>query len=131
METHVKVLAVLQIAIGALGIVLAVLAMAIAGGLAGLAGASGEPGAEVAVPLIGLFGVVIMTVLLALSIPAIIVGAGLLKFRPWARIFGIILSILLLIHFPLGTLVGVYGLWVLLTGETEKLFAAERPTPAP
>lgn len=131
METHVKVLAVLQIAIGALGIVLAVLAMAIAGGLAGLAGASGEPGAEVAAPLIGLFGVVIMTVLLALSIPAIIVGAGLLKFRPWARIFGIILSILLLIHFPLGTLVGVYGLWVLLTGETEKLFAAERPTPAP
>jgi uncharacterized membrane protein YvlD (DUF360 family) len=128
METHVKVLAVLQIAIGALGLVGAVAAMMISGVLAGLVSASGEPGSEVAAPIIGLVGALVITVLLVLSIPAIIVGAGLLKFRPWARIFGIILSILLLIHFPLGTVVGVYGLWVLLTGETERLFAAKAGT---
>ncbi len=124
METHVKVLAVLQIALGALGIVGAVLVMVVFGGLAGLAVASQEPGSEVAAPLLGLIGVAIVTVLLVLSIPAVILGAGLLKFRPWARILGIILSILLLLHFPLGTVVGVYGLWVLLTRETETLFAA-------
>lgn len=129
METHVKVLAILQIALGALGIVGALIVMALFGGLAGLAGASGEPGVEVAAPVIGLIGVFVVTVMLVLSIPTIIVGAGLLKFRPWARIFGIIVSVLLLVHFPLGTVVGVYGLWVLLTGETEKLFAARAGTP--
>jgi hypothetical protein len=35
------------------------------------------------------------------------------------------MSILLIIHFPLGTIVGVYGLWVLLTGETERLFVVK------
>ena len=125
METHVKALGILQIFLGALGVLLALFIMLVFGGVAGFVGASGEEGAELAVPLISLVGTMAVTFILILSVPGIIVGIGLLKFRPWARILGIILSILLIIHFPLGTVVGVYGLWVLLTGETEKLFATK------
>ena len=125
METHVKVLGLLQIILGVLGIVVALFVLLMFGGIAGLVAATGEEGSEIAVPILGLIGAFAVTFILVLSIPGIIVGAGLLKFRPWARILGIIMSILLIIHFPLGTIVGVYGLWVLLTGETEKLFAAK------
>ena len=43
--------------------------------------------------------------------------------RPWARIVGIIVAILSLLNIPLGTIVGVYGLWVLFSKETEQLMA--------
>ena len=60
--------------------------------------------------------------LLVLGLPGIIAGAGLLKFRPWARILGIIISALDLIHFPFGTALGVYGLWALLSRDGEMMF---------
>ena len=53
--------------------------------------------------------------LVFLSIPGMAAGWGLMKFRSWARILALVLSILALILFPFGTLVGIYGLWVLLT----------------
>jgi len=49
---------------------------------------------------------------------------GLLRLRPWARIAGIVVSILSLVAFPLGTVLGIYGLWVLFSKDTERLFAA-------
>lgn len=125
MDTHVKVLAILQIVLGALGIMAALFVVLIFGGVAGLVAVSGDRDAALAVPIIGMLGTVAVTFILLMAVPGIIVGIGLLKLRPWARVFGIIVSILLLIHFPLGTVVGVYGLWVLLTSETERLFAAK------
>ena len=35
---------------------------------------------------------------------------------------GIVLSVLNVIVFPIGTVAGIYGLWVLLSKETEPLF---------
>ena len=55
-------------------------------------------------------------------LPSLITGYGLLYFKPWARIVGIVLSAVSLINFPIGTAVGIYGLWVLLNKETERLF---------
>jgi hypothetical protein len=60
-----------------------------------------------------------------MAIPGIIAGWGLLNRRPWARIVIIILSILALIRFPLGTIVGVYGLWVLLSSEGAAQFQTQ------
>ena len=48
---------------------------------------------------------------------------GLIQHRPWARIAGIVLSILGMMMIPFGTIVGVYGVWVLFSKETERLFA--------
>ena len=55
--------------------------------------------------------------MLVLSLPGIIAGVGLLKFRPWARIVTIVLSALNLMNIPFGTILGVYGLWVMLSDD--------------
>jgi len=125
MDTHVKVLGFLQIILGSLGVLVSGLLMLVFGGVASLVGVNASPDdAAIAIPIIGVIGTGIAIFVFALSVPGIIVGIGLLRFRPWARVLGLILSILLLIHVPFGTIVGVYGLWVLLTAETEQLFRA-------
>jgi hypothetical protein len=124
METHVKVLGVLQIALGSLSLLAAgVITIVLMGGL-GAMGFSGDPDAQRALPLVGLVGTAIVTFLVVLSLPGILTGIGLLRLRPWARIAGIVLSILHLMMIPFGTIVGVYGLWVLFSKETERLFDA-------
>jgi hypothetical protein len=57
------------------------------------------------------------------SIPEIIAGWAILKWKSWGRIFGIVIAIFDLINIPIGTAFGVYALWVLMNEETEKLFA--------
>ena len=41
------------------------------------------------------------------------------------------MSALNLINIPLGTIVGAYGLWVLLNKDTERLFSGAPPPAAP
>ncbi|MFQ5789492.1 MAG: hypothetical protein ACE5JI_03360 [Acidobacteriota bacterium] len=129
MQQHVKVLAVLYIVLSAMGVVAALLCLAIFGGSAGIVGivAQEEPDARIAVPILGFLAVGLFIFLLTLSVPGIFAGVGLLKFRPWARILAIILSALNLMNFPLGTVLGIYGLWVLLSKETELLFRPGLP----
>ena len=127
METHVKVLGALQIAFGAFGLMGAVLLVFVFGGAAGIVGASGNPDASIAVPIIGLTGMALVVFLLLTSLPSVIVGIGLLRHSPWARIAGIVLSIVALVMIPFGTMVGVYGLWVLFSKDTERLFMAPAP----
>jgi hypothetical protein len=124
MDTHVKVLGVLDIALSCCGLLGAVVLMLIFGGVMGIVGASGDSDARVAMPFIGITGMALVSFLLVLSIPGFIVGIGLLKRRPWARIAGIVLSIIGMTAIPIGTVLGIYGLWVLLSKETEQLFQA-------
>jgi hypothetical protein len=123
MEQHVKILGILHIVLGSLGILLALVLLFVFGGIAGLIGANDYAGdARMSVPILGGIGAIIFFVLLALSLPSVIAGIGLLQFRSWARILTIVLSVLDLIHVPLGTAVGIYGLWVLLSQGSERLF---------
>jgi hypothetical protein len=126
MATHVKVLGVLHIVISACGIFLAFFLILVFGSAGGIVGASADAeGAAIAVPIIGLTGIGLVSFILLTSIPGLIAGWGLLKFRPWARILGIVVSIFALFAIPIGTIIGVYGLWVLLNKDTERLFAAQ------
>jgi hypothetical protein len=97
--------------------------MLIFGGATWLVGAAAGPDAATAVPILGLTGAALSTFLLMLSTPALITGIGLLQRRSWARIAGIVISLLNLFNFPFGTLLGVYGLWVLFAKDTERVFA--------
>jgi hypothetical protein len=130
MTTHVKVLGVLYIALSAMGVAAALFLMLAVGTATSLVGLNAEPAdAAVALPIIGIAGSALIVFLLALSLPGVIVGIGLLKLAPWARIAGIVLAIIHLINIPVGTLLGIYALWVLFNKETETLFAAG-PAPA-
>jgi hypothetical protein len=128
METHVKVLGALQIALGVIGLCAALVLALIFGGVLGAVSAADDPEAQIALPVIGITGMALVSFLIALSLPGIVVGIGLFQLRPWARIAGIVLSILGMTFVPFGTILGVYGLWVLFSKETERLFTAERPT---
>ncbi|MEO6910568.1 MAG: zinc-ribbon domain-containing protein [Edaphobacter sp.] len=44
---------------------------------------------------------------------AFLVGYSLLARRPWGRVFGIVIAVLSLLKFPIGTALGIYTLWVL------------------
>jgi hypothetical protein len=124
MTTHVKVLGVAYIALSTLGILAALFMSLVVGTASGIVGASADAkDAAIAMPIIGLAGTMLVVFLLVLSLPGLIAGIGLLRFRPWARILGIVVAVVNLIHVPLGTIVGIYGLWVLFNRDTERLFS--------
>jgi hypothetical protein len=128
MQQHVKVLAWLNIIYGGLGILFGLAVFALLGGIAGfISHLDSNVDAQQAAPILVLVGTVVVLLLLLVSAPAIVAGCGLLYFQPWARILAIVLSALHLLSFPFGTALGVYGLWTLLSAETEPLF---RATPA-
>jgi hypothetical protein len=122
METHVKVLAVLFIVFGVCGALVGLGIMLLLGAI-GAAGAVADPDAWMALPILGLTGTALAAFLLALSLPGIVAGYGLLKYRPWARILTIVLSALNVMNFPIGTIIGIYGLWVTLSEDGARLFA--------
>jgi len=129
MRTHVKVLGVLYIALSALGVCAALFLLLAVGVATGTVGMNADAhDAAIALPIIGLAGSALVAFLLALSLPGVITGIGLLKFRPWARILGIVLGVLHLFYFPFGTALGIYALWVLFSKETETLFSGS-PVP--
>ena len=122
MTTHVKVLGALFIVFGALYVLLAFGSSVILGILAGFVGAQGGDDAAVSATVLGMAGAAAFIFWLCLGIPGIVAGIGLLKFKRWARILGIVLSAIRLISFPFGTILGIYGLWVLFNKETEAIF---------
>lgn len=124
MVTHVKVLGVLYILVSALGLCAALFLMLAVGAASGIVATAAEPqDAALALPILGISGTALVVFLLLVSAPGLITGIGLLKFRPWSRILGIALSAINLIHIPFGTLLGIYGLWVLLNKDSERLFS--------
>lgn len=123
MQTHVKVLGVIYLAVGGLMLVLALFLLVTMGGVAGIVGASADPeDAAIAIPILGFAGTTLAVFFGLFSLPSLITGYGLLSYKPWARIVGIILSAISLINIPIGTIIGAYGLWVLLNKDTERLF---------
>ncbi len=122
MEGHIKAVGILDIIMGAIGILIALGLLAVFGGIAGIVSASGDPEAHVAIPILGIIGLVIFIVVAATSLPLIIAGWGILNYREWARILGIVLAALNLLNVPIGTAIGAYSLWVLVENRTVELF---------
>jgi hypothetical protein len=124
MQTHVKVLGVVYLFVGGCMLLAAVFLFFTLGGVAGIVGATAEPqDAAIAIPILGLAGTALAAFLTVFALPSLITGYGLLYFKPWARVLGIVLSAFSLINIPIGTIIGAYGLWVLLNQETERLFS--------
>jgi hypothetical protein len=125
-EQHIKILGILNIVWGAFGALCGLIILLIFGGAYGIVGsvAFHRPEASVALPFIAIIGGAISVLLLLLSAPSIVAGIGLIFFKPWARILGIIISILHLLNIPIGTALGIYGLWVLFSPRSEGFFTA-------
>lgn len=112
MDTKLKVAAFLNIASGALCMLTAMgvfLMMSMAGTIAAF---SGEPGAG---GIIGILAVVIASFLFVLGLPAMLGGWGLLSGKDWAKPVLLVLSFLNLFNFPIGTIIGGFTFWALLS----------------
>ena len=130
MDTNVKVLGVLYLAFSALSLLIALFLMLAIGSAAGIVGMTADSGdAAVAIPVLGIAGTALGVMLLVLALPGLITGWGLLNYKPWARILGIVLSVINLLNIPFGTALGIYGLWVLLNKDTERLFTSAPSLP--
>lgn len=124
MQTHVKVLGVLYLVVSALSLLAALFLILAIGSAAGIVGVTADPeDAAIAIPVLGIAGTALGVMLLLLALPGLLTGWGLLTYRPWARILGIVLSAFNLLNIPIGTALGLYGLWVLLSRDTERLFS--------
>lgn len=94
--------------------------------LTGIGVASGE--AE-AMAILSVVGTSVAIFLAILSLPGILAGIGLLMRKNWGRILAIVVGILNLVNFPIGTVIGVYTLWVLLQDTAAAVFVPERSLP--
>jgi hypothetical protein len=68
-------------------------------------------------------------VTIAIGVGTFMAGYGLLQYKPWARILTIITAIVGLVHFPLGTAVGIYALWALLSEEGREFYESKASIP--
>jgi hypothetical protein len=62
--------------------------------------------------LAGVVGIIISLLFFALAILYFIAGLGLWKHRNWARILTLVLAVLSLFSFPIGTIIGALGIWL-------------------
>jgi hypothetical protein len=94
--------------------------------LTGIGVASGDAQASTILGLVGTFVGGIMAVL---ALPGMAAGYGLLTRKNWGRILAIIVAVLNLLNFPLGTIIGLYALWVLLQEAANEYFAPSKLAP--
>ncbi len=117
-RTHVTIIAWVLILTNALMVLLGI-------GLFGLLVAVGLLSAEAeAFGVLAVVGTGVGGFVAALGVPGIIAGWGLLVRKNWARILAIVVAGMSILNFPVGTLIGIYVIWVLLQRSAEGYFAS-------
>ena len=72
-------------------------------------------------------GLIIGLVMLVIGALTLFTGFKVRKEQPVGRVLGIIISILVILNFPLGTALGVYGLWFFLGDAGKNFYAGLSP----
>jgi hypothetical protein len=122
MRAHLHFTAFLFVLIGAVFALAAVLAPSLFSATAQAMAESGEEGADVGAALMAWTGRTVAIGGAVLSLPSLVCGWGLLRRRAWSRWLGIFLAALAVVQVPVGTIVGGYILWVLLSARFESWF---------
>jgi hypothetical protein len=117
MKKHVIVVGAIHIGFGFIGLILAVAAFIALNFAKGMVG-----GEEVPAMVLGFLSLSIPLLIGFMSTLGLVGGIGLLSLQSWARYLIIVVAALGCLNIPIGTLKGVYSLWVLLQDETIKLF---------
>jgi hypothetical protein len=123
LDKHRRVLGILYVAFSALHALGALVVFALL--MLGVLSSSEEEGRVVALGLSG----VLVAFLLLLSLPGLIGGIGLLKRRAWSKVPTLVVAVLSLFSFPIGTALGIYTLWFWFQPNTRRLFFPREPEP--
>ncbi len=113
---HINIIGLIYIVIGSL---YALAGLVFITGLARLADLVED---DVSEDVLNFSGVTLGIVLLVFAALQIVAGIGLKKYENWARTLTLILSVIGLFSFPVGTILGVYALWVLIRSDAKALF---------
>ncbi len=117
MRKHVVVVGAIHIGFGFIGLIGAVAAFVALRFAKGFVGND-----EIPQMVLGFLSVSLPLLIGFLSTLGLVGGIGLLSFQAWARYLIIVVAALGCLNIPIGTLKGVYSLWVLLQDDTIKLF---------
>lgn len=120
LHTHVQIIGWLRLLsaafYGALGVGLAIFLLAV-GVFASTE--AGDPAILLGTLVLSLVFAVIM---LPWALLCLLAGIGLLRRRAWGRYLALVVGVLDLFNFPLGTLLGIYSLYVLLQRSADAYF---------
>jgi hypothetical protein len=111
LQLHVTILGWLLIVGNGILLLIGCLGFLFFTGIGAAGAADGDPQA---LAILGIIGIVAVLFFAVFAIPGLLAGYGLLRRRLWGRILAIVVGVLGLINFPVGTVIGVYALWVLL-----------------
>jgi hypothetical protein len=117
MKKHVIVVGAIHIGFGFIGLILAIGVFFILNFAKGMVGHE-----EIPTIILGFLSISLPMLFGFMSTLGLVGGIGLLSLQPWARYLIIVVAALGCLNIPIGTLKGVYSLWVLLQDETIKLF---------
>jgi len=123
---HVRLLAMLWMAYSALNVIGGVVVIVAADTIFGPFTHVAEVPPDVNLwlhPLLLAIGIVI----LVKSAAGFLAGWGLLQREPWARILALVVGFISLLNIPLGTVLGIYTLWVLLPAKSDDEYRALAP----
>lgn len=121
MEKHINVVAALQIGLSIFTLLVVILAYTVFNVIGSFID---EPEGKMVLSIIGN---VIAGFLVFVSIPGLIAGIGLYRRKEWARILTIVISVIILFNFPLGTAIGIYSIWAMVQPETVAAFNRSNP----
>lgn len=76
--------------------------------------------------LLGAAGIILAVAFTAFAVANLFIASGIAKGRPWARVAGTAMAVLLLIGFPVGTVLGILALMGLLGRDARDWFGAPR-----
>lgn len=113
METHKRILGILYVVTGSFQVMTLTLVSIFFSTI--FAFALGQVDAderEIIELILGIIRYIPITIMIFISIPTIIAGAGLLTRQKWALMLALIMGCLKLFSFPIGTALGVYSIWV-------------------
>jgi hypothetical protein len=117
MKKHVTLVAALQIGFSTIGIIGAAVIYLVLSFAVNVV-----QDVEVAGPILKFMSGMLPAMILLVSLLGLLGGIGLLSFQKWARILVMVITAVGCLAFPVGTIVGVYSLWVLMQDDTVKLF---------
>lgn len=123
-KDHNKLLSIFFLIVGGLNIVGGLFIALIYGGMGmAMMSQARHDNEKAAATIFIVLAVVIAPIILIFAAINLITGFKLLKEKPGARTWGIVASILMLPSIPLGTALGVYGLWFLFGDQGKNFYA--------
>jgi hypothetical protein len=116
LETHVPILGWLFIIGNAVFLAIGIFVLILLGGIGMF---SGDPQAARILVFIGFLVSILFVVI---GLPGIIAGIALLARKAWGRVLAMVVGLLGLVNFPVGTAIGVYAFFVLLQESAKDYF---------